>query len=111
MAHIPAYQYADYAFYIAVEIWMKRLTLLWSLMAYFVSTLWSVYIMVKILSLPLCSTQLFGNMETAVSMEFYEARLVQIRKRSYTILPNFADPSEPDLFLDVKIPFGVEKDA
>lgn len=51
-----------------------------------------------------------GNVGTVVSMKFYKARFAEVRDRCYTILPDFADGSEPNLFRDVNLPFNVAND-
>lgn len=52
-----------------------------------------------------------GNIYTTVSMPYYKARFVQVRDLGYTILPEFADTSDPGLSRDVTIVFDVTNDA
>lgn len=48
---------------------------------------------------------------TAISMEFYKTRLVEVRESGYAILSDFADPSEPEIFRDVNLSFDTANDA
>lgn len=55
--------------------------------------------------------RVIGKMDTAVSIAFYNARFVEVRELGCTILPDFAGPTDPDIFQDVNLPFGVTNDA
>lgn len=54
---------------------------------------------------------LIGKIGTEVSMALYKSRVVEAKECGYTVLPDFADTSNPDLFRDVKLLFDVAKDA
>lgn len=44
-------------------------------------------------------------------MEFYRELSVEVKERGYTILQDFTDPSDIDLFRYVNRPFSVTNDA
>lgn len=50
------------------------------------------------------------NMKTVASMELYKACFVEIRERGYTIMMDFDDLSNHDLFRDINLAFDVAKD-
>lgn len=60
-------------------------------------------------------TAVFNNiiekMGTEVSMALYTARFVEVRERGYTLLPDFTNPSNPDLFRDFNLLFGGGNDV
>lgn len=42
----------------------------------------------------------FGKMDTTVFMDFYKSRFAEVNERGYSILQDFADRSNPDVFQD-----------
>lgn len=50
-----------------------------------------------------------GIMDTAVSIAFYKARFENVRERGHTVVPNFAGPSDLDLFRNLSLVFDGAK--
>lgn len=52
-----------------------------------------------------------GKMESSISMALYKSRFLEVSEPKYTILPEFADPSDPGHLRDVNLPFDFVKDS
>lgn len=50
---------------------------------------------------------LIDNKYTTVSVKFHKARVVEVKVRIYTILPDLSDTTDPQIFSHVNLPFDV----
>lgn len=111
IAHIPGYHYVECMLNIAFLRWKERLE--WLRRTYvgmreqFTVDLY----LVKYAVLNILFNTGIGKMGTSSSLPFYKARLVEVRKSGHTILHNFSDPSDPDVFGYVYLPFNHNEDA
>lgn len=52
-----------------------------------------------------------GEIEAVYSMSFYEELFIEVMERRYTIVPDFTDPSDPELFCYVNQGVNVANDT
>lgn len=102
MAHIPWQHFAESLFYKGFVTWTRD-----------IAWLWGTYGALREHELIRCCRQdpvafraVVQQNQTALSIAFFKAKLVDVKERGFTVLDGFAGPINPSFFNEIEFPFN-----